>query len=459
MSSNVASLASKGTELYKKGTTSTLAPVLKRDYLEQAVRAFTEAIQYSPMLEDYVLLQKNIGMAAYQIVDTLHAKEQDQRSYWIGKALCHLSVAAQAAKSKMPQNTAIIEKTLGAIETCYTLVTNETLSHPYPLKLEYLRKLLQSVSPTNIPTKQAQTWCLSFLGENAFNYSVVELEKKNFKHAIGLLNDCFKYLRECIHIKKIEEDGEDVEAINDRLDGANTMMCVCESLMEIHVADKSIAGVLEEVEYNEEIREKYVDLLWDMADRYKHALLLTRGRDVENEAIAHSRLGRVFGRFLRDKQKAHDHYRQALEIAETLKPRVMTGHDCAMLQKYQEEIKKEEASEQESIKEPFLKELQPELDALRVAYNNNKKEFDRGHGVADFLDYVYKTHPPPNGTGQTYKRPTEYSDATMKKILRTSILHYHPDKHGEVVTKWTVLCEEITKLLNWFHSSYKAVVD
>jgi hypothetical protein len=42
-----------------------------------------------------------------------------------------------------------------------------------------------------------------------------------------------------------------------------------------------------------------------------------------------------------------------------------------------------------------------------------------------------------------------------KEILRTAILHYHPDKQGGHPFKWKVLCEEITKMLNRKYECFK----
>ena len=42
-----------------------------------------------------------------------------------------------------------------------------------------------------------------------------------------------------------------------------------------------------------------------------------------------------------------------------------------------------------------------------------------------------------------------------KEILRTAILHYHPDKQGGQPFKWKVMCEEVTKMLNRKYECFK----
>jgi hypothetical protein len=73
---------------------------------------------------------------------------------------------------------------------------------------------------------------------------------------------------------------------------------------------------------------------------------------------------------------------------------------------------------------------------------------------ADFLlDYVYKKHPP---KVPSYTKGEELDKTgTSKKRLMKAILFYHPDKQVLFGMEWKVLCEEITKYLNFNYETCK----
>ena len=64
-----------------------------------------------------------------------------------------------------------------------------------------------------------------------------------------------------------------------------------------------------------------MDMVWDVVDWYKQAIILTRENDVEMEAIALSRLGRVYDKILKMKSKASECFKRAIQLAMSLHPR------------------------------------------------------------------------------------------------------------------------------------------
>ena len=77
-------------------------------------------------------------------------------------------------------------------------------------------------------------------------------------------------------------------------------------------------------------------------------------------------------------------------------------------------------------------DLEFELDTL-------KREAQKS--TQDFLDFIYKTHPPKDTNNKLMKGQPQ------KKALLNALRHYHPDKQGTYHENWRKLTEEITKIL------------
>ncbi|KAH3716913.1 hypothetical protein DPMN_059646 [Dreissena polymorpha] len=181
---------------------------------------------------------------------------------------------------------------------------------------------------------------------------------------------------------------------------------------------------------------------------------------VELEAIAVSRIGRVYDRVLKLKQRAKDYYKLAVELAHAMSPRTFVREGriilvtklhkysipdwyieaTQVLAKYQSETVQAEETRQNIEKAEILKELTGEMKQLKELENKDNTEF---------LTFIYKTFPPKK-ENQCLVLPTSKDDDwrnKMKKSMQTAVIHYHPDSVDEKMhgKKWKVLCEEITK--------------
>ena len=72
------------------------------------------------------------------------------------------------------------------------------------------------------------------------------------------------------------------------------------------------------------------------------AAVCTREIDVENEAIALTKLGNVYRNVLKMKLRGHEYYKQAFSLAQSLLPRNLSNfpwyQECSTaIQKYQQE--------------------------------------------------------------------------------------------------------------------------
>ncbi|XP_061186920.1 uncharacterized protein LOC133195052 [Saccostrea echinata] len=179
----------------------------------------------------------------------------------------------------------------------------------------------------------------------------------------------------------------------------------------------------------------------DIIDWYRQSILLAKELDVEQEAIALSRIGRVYAKVLKFKPQAKEYFRRALQLAAAMKPRVFVHCDwyneCVeTMKKYQEETISHEQEVKDKERQKVKEEMKDEL--LEMEKKNS------GMTNVQFLRYIYEKYP----TGNTMKE--EENSASMKKALLKAILHYHPDKVNteEKGLKWKILTEEITKYLN-----------
>jgi hypothetical protein len=238
--------------------------------------------------------------------------------------------------------------------------------------------------------------------------------------------------------------------------------------------------------------DQMMEGIWHALDKYSEAGLLGRGRDIETEAIAVARRGKIYARVLRNEALARPLLMHATELATSLAPRSFHGvawyEDCTrQLQTYRDatfaaDSRAAERKRQEELKsqEPTRKKMKTELDALDA--------FANASNVYKLLEHIYAKYPPKVDAVSSLaacSRLTDVSDRllclrvciqflrdrvkvlkeitdanadTVKKVLvKSAQLHYHPDKNPERLfgLEWHVLCLEISKHLNGKYNMLK----
>ena len=68
-----------------------------------------------------------------------------------------------------------------------------------------------------------------------------------------------------------------------------------------------------------------INMVWEIIDWYKQAILLARELDIEQEAIAMQRIGRVYAKVLKFKPQAKEYYKRAIQLAVSMAPRIFTA--------------------------------------------------------------------------------------------------------------------------------------
>ncbi|DBA82246.1 TPA: hypothetical protein ACH3X2_000517 [Trebouxia sp. C0005] len=156
--------------------------------------------------------------------------------------------------------------------------------------------------------------------------------------------------------------------------------CTCESAQARVQADRQLAS------FGPHPHEEEV---WQVVDKYTLALRQTEEQDLLNECCAHARLGGVFDRHLKMRNKAVLNCKRAVQLAHHIKPHP-TGHewymDCQrILARIQREQAAEEQAKQDEDQAEILKELEPQLKKIKAA---------KAKGARDFLVHIKQSHPP-----------------------------------------------------------------
>lgn len=138
----------------------------------------------------------------------------------------------------------------------------------------------------------------------------------------------------------------------------------CESVRMRYQADDLFTNQIEDCEKID------MRMMWTILDMYKEAVLLSQELDIENEACALSRLGRMYDKVFKIRGKSHQYYRRAFDLVQTLFPKDMSQvswyTECKeALEKLQKNVVLEEQRRQEAERAPFLEKLKPQLEELR----------------------------------------------------------------------------------------------
>ncbi|KAH7439817.1 hypothetical protein KP509_04G077700 [Ceratopteris richardii] len=278
----------------------------------------------------------------------------------------------------------------------------------------------------------------------------MRLTDGNTDHAacLSLLHDCNLYLTKassCFIIDPDEERKCLQTQIQDLRGSVNVHISISEAMKYIALGDVCLATALMDEEGMD--MEKVKDAL----DFYRQASLATRELDMESEAVAMSRIGKVYSDVLSLPEKAHKYHYQAVRLALTvMSPSIERSdwykYSVEKVKLHQEAVAAKEKNEHERDRAPAMERLQEKVAAL-------KKAEERGSEA--LLEHVYEQHPHPNLERNMV--PCVSTPSEMKASLRKAIQHYHPDRNGQHGEDWKVLCEEITKCLNLRYASLKGV--
>lgn len=424
----------KGNDIYQSA--GNLCPALRKERIQHAIRFYVKAFQLQESDDELSSAAKNLALASWRLAELVEEKYG------------HVHQLKESAKYfAMAYNAGITSKPKSWIETLLTS-TRQFLDDAFQYSqnmrsFKERSKLLHEIAG-EISEGNLKAYCFLTLVDATFKAGAVELLEGRYKECLALMHECYQPIEEA------RKYGQSHPHITSEVSvyemDVLLQQCTAESIQARSIGDELFNSVL----YDEDSFN--VDMLWEVVDWYRKSILLTREKDVEFEAIGHSRLGRVYDRVLKLKQKAKENFMRCLELVNSMHPRTFTSEKwyqeaTEALSRYQQETVRKEEEAWSVEKNEILLELKEEINKLEEVSEN----------VEDLLQHIYKAHPPKNPAHKLNESLLTGESRNIKKALRESLLHYHPDrlKVKDLGKKWVVLCEEITKYLTLKYESYK----
>eukprot|EP01098_Paradermamoeba_levis_P000228 TRINITY_DN10237_c0_g1_i1.p1 TRINITY_DN10237_c0_g1~~TRINITY_DN10237_c0_g1_i1.p1 ORF type:complete len:464 (-),score=131.34 TRINITY_DN10237_c0_g1_i1:5-1396(-) len=461
MSTILDSLVQEATTKYQHAMAEGRAPVMREEGLQKALKLYHQALQHSLERETTTKIIRNFGVANSKIVQNMRLFSDknltERKLFFALEALKQLSDATTFAtktnatfhlhQTQPPFNTEWFEKVKTFLDEVLMVMHDDFTSSEVKLQVRYgyCVRLIENICIAADNNQLKANWMVKFCTD-FFHTAVKMNDKKNFAQALDVLHYCSKLFNECFDVAVSCGDVQVKIEAEDLKERTHILSCVCESSKEISVADRRLQQYIND--------EFAVDQFWDVVDGYHSAILLTREKDIENEANACSRLGKVYDQVFTHKTKARPYFKRCIELAMSLTPKNFAGYDWFQaaertLEKYQREDLLEEEKRTAQENKQYYEELKVELEALEI--QSKSKTFV-------LLQFIYKNHPPKQGTFDVKEIEVlgENTDKkTLTKKMRETIVLYHPDKQGGEDKKWRVLCLEITKYLNRHYGGLK----
>jgi len=440
-------LRNQGNEFFRQAVRLDVdcSPQQARDLFERALSCYYQAKDKSNNREDECSAAKNIGKAAWKIARVLTKSGDKPQTiiFYLHEAIKGLCTAySNSEECKDPEWRGEVFET---ISVCLQEVIDaaEAFGHA-DQKIAQLEKLVVITTVNEaVPDIQMK------LATSYFHDGTTKLQNGDYKKCLSRMKDCYRPIEEVKHLSS--RYGGDLKY--ELLEEAEILekdvfyhTCAASAFQARVHGDELLQTALKEQE------ELDMTLIFEVIDWYKQAVVLAREVEIEQEAIAESRLGVVYDKVLRMTLRAKAYFTHSFELAESLKPRVFTSQDwykdcITTLKKYQDEARQKDEEEQQKARAAFLEELSEELADIR----SHKAR------AADLIKHVYSNYPPkhpcwqkPSDEDMKKWGEMELDSRDYKKLLLKALGFYHPDKVDEKIhgMKWKILCGEITKMLN-----------
>lgn len=445
---------------YDQARVEGIAPLIQETKLQEAISLWNSSLAQLGKNAERASILKNIAIANWRLgalgVESGGTFEyrlcQERRMYHFKEALSSVSLAmasGQGAKPPEWHDAVVALAQASFVSACDSVRSGATLSQ----KL-HLASLIASI-PEGVKFE-----CLTELVGLVHSHAIISLGADDFK-------ECYRALRECS--RPIDEAESALRSCSSPLvahlklqemaESVYHHTCIAESRMAIAMGDEMVNRALRDSE------DLDMDLVWTSIDKFREAELLTRGRDMETEAICIARRAEVWAKVMRNETIARPLLTRAMQLAESLYPRSFHGvvwYERAKqtLQRYQDMSAAADAAAEERQAERDRANKQPILDKLKPQLTLIRKSAE-APGAYKLLTYIYEKHPPRMSAYKPavdLKKVKEANADTIKKVLLTAQLHYHTDKNTAAIfgQEWSVLCEEISKLINLKYEVLKA---
>lgn len=345
-----------GNVLYKQlaaGPCKFAKPV-RRMKLTQAEQHYKSALAASQSPADRAACLKNLGMlhflwSKFEVNDAVDDLEEGQRT---GPGQSSSGPQLAYAKTKVAPAVEYLlkairegksagnsEEWLEGLDTVLLKMVEWADDHTRALQLPHaplLRCLCEGFNialtrnPRNRHENSPAAAVIAYhrLAERLFNQGVLHLvgddedsrelglePHRDYKACLSFLHDASQFLRQAQTLRVAEAElALEVTELQERVE---TQIFVCESTQAREMGDEALRAALHgDVQISMELTLQAID--W-----YRQATVLTRDRDIEGEAIAMSRLGKVYSEVLKDDARASKAHYQATKLALTImSPRI-----------------------------------------------------------------------------------------------------------------------------------------
>ncbi|XP_070196958.1 uncharacterized protein [Littorina saxatilis] len=444
----------KGNEFYRKAGDD-VSPTLQVNRLQQAINHYDRAIYLAELPEEKSSAHKNMAMANWKMAKATDLPKNVM--FYFKGALKHFK---EAKKQGADRDNTWQDSLVVSAASCWSDIHDRVDSWNFEERVRELEQLV----PLSIDDF---TMAYEYYGiaELYFHQSLTFLADRDYQRCLRFLANCNFAMNEAMRYGGLDNSLARKCAL--LRDNIHVTHCVAESI-QARIRGEEL---LEYIIRDEEILN--IDMVWEVVDCFSKAAMLTRDRDLELEAMALSDMGKVYDQVLKMRERAKTCLMKVLELANTMVPRNFTGDEWyefarSTVERYQqlsvhllqswyefarstvERYQKEQVeSEKEKAEEEALKLIKNEVDVIK------KKHGDLGK--LEFLKFLYTTHPPKNPEHKLGEVSPTPEQSKLKRLYQKAVIHYHPDKiqvdeHG---SKWKVLTEEITKLLNGHYEFFK----
>ncbi|XP_033114247.1 uncharacterized protein LOC117114663 [Anneissia japonica] len=281
---------------YYRSVTPGLSPLLQKSRLEQAKQCYTDALKCSSTTEEAASANKNLAMTSWKLA-SLGQEQKDLRSqivFFHKDALKYFSRALRFGNDAhigQSWSESLVQKMHQSLQECLDFVNNQTN---------------MSDEKTDILSMACQ---LIPAGEFKANISILYVE-----HLIGKAIDLFQD-RKCLSIlydchqpleeaKRYGRSNKDILSEVGVMSEEVTMLtAVAEARQALETGDSLKKKILTTEE------DLNIDMVWEVLDWYKKAILLTREKNLELEAIAMCRMGIIYDSMLKLKSKARPYFK------------------------------------------------------------------------------------------------------------------------------------------------------
>ena len=302
--------------------------------------------------------------------------------------------------------------------------------------------------------------CLALLrlriGELIFIQAAVAVADKDFKAAIQLLEEVRQFGVEEVKALMAREEKKENEALFKDLSlleaDSRLNRQLAEALQLVTNGDNELASTLANYE------NLQLDLIFGVEDKYKYALVLARGEDVEIVCLTLTKLAKLYLKVYTDgihrtkaRETLNDVMNYSKVIGRNLYETDWYREAASMLRELQEAEQAKEDKEWQNMRKVALAKLSKELKQLaEFAKKNNR----------GLVEALFSTFPPKHRADEGWNKlvPEDLGDDDIgwKNLIRKMVIIYHPDRvdKAKLGEKYHVLCEEITTELNRRYSRY-----